>query len=313
MALLALLATYLATQVRVLFGGAEFLRVTQGLTVAEYAREGFFQLIVASGVVLITLVVAEWLLAPDDTNGLRHYRRVASLLLALVSTLLVSAGVRIWLYMNEFGLTVDRSFAAAGILWVGATLAAFALTTLRGRPMHFMPAAIGVAVAWVTSVNVLNPEALVVRVNVARAAAGESFDAAYHAKLSADALPTLLDAAPRLTSVQCAVLEMELRQRWQERLKNPNTGGIDWRGRNLPLRHARAWWSAGAHTCTTVRTAEISRSASPWSPRRGKGALNTRAVTQSQRQRAQNAAIARDRHGFVPCRWQLHPAMDRRC
>jgi Domain of unknown function (DUF4173) len=263
--LLALLATYLATQVRVLFGGAEFLRVTQGLTVAEYAREGFFQLLVASGVVLITLVVAEWLLATDDRDGLRHYRRVASLLLMLVGTLLVSSGVRIWLYMSEFGLTVDRSFAAAGILWVGATLVAFALTTLRGQPTRFMPAAIGVAVAWVTMVNVINPEALVVRVNVARAAAGETFDAAYHAKLSADALPTLVDAAPRLSVVQCTVLEMELRQRWQERLKNPNTGGTDWRGRNLPLRNARAWWDAGAHACSQGRTA-VSRTASAWAP-----------------------------------------------
>ncbi len=261
-ALLALLATYLATQVRVLFGGAEFLRATQGLTVAEYAREGFFQLIVASGVVLITLVVAEWLLPTDDRDGLRHYRRVSSMLLALVSTLLVSAGVRIWLYMSEFGLTVDRSFAAAGIVWVGATLVAFALTTLRGHATRFMPSAIAVAVAWVTLVNVLNPEALVVRVNVARAEAGESFDAAYHAKLSADALPTLLASAPRLGVVQCQVLEMELRQRWQERLKNPNTGGTDWRGRNLPLRTARAWWDAGANACAQAAAGAVNRTAS---------------------------------------------------
>lgn len=247
--LLALLATYLATQVRVLFGGAEFLRTTQGVTVAEYAREGFFQLIVASGVVLVTLVVAEWLLAPDDKDGLRHYRRVSSILLALVMTLLVSAAARIWLYMNEFGLSVDRGFATAGIIWVGATLIAFALTTLRGRPTRFMPSAIGVAVAWVTMVNVANPEALVVRVNVSRAEAGKSFDTTYHSKLSADALPTLLKTASRLGPAQCGVLAAELRQRWQERLKDPNNGGIDWRGRNLPLRTARAWWSAGATAC----------------------------------------------------------------
>jgi hypothetical protein len=65
--------------------------------------------------------------------------------------------------------------------------------------------------------------------------------------------------------VQCTVLEMELRQRWQERLKNPNTGGTDWRGRNLPLRNARAWWDAGAHACSQGRTA-VSRTASAWAP-----------------------------------------------
>ena len=74
-ALIALLLLFVATQARVLFGGAEFLRVTEGLTVATYAREGFFQLVLAAGVVLGTLVMAEWLLATDDAAGRRHFRR----------------------------------------------------------------------------------------------------------------------------------------------------------------------------------------------------------------------------------------------
>ena len=47
--LVVLLALFLGTQARVLFGGAAYLEATAGLTVAEYARAGFFQLVVAGG------------------------------------------------------------------------------------------------------------------------------------------------------------------------------------------------------------------------------------------------------------------------
>ena len=44
------------------------------------------------------------------------------------------------------------------------------------------------------SLNLVNPEAIVVRVNVVRATAGQAFDVAYHLKLSADSRPALHDA-----------------------------------------------------------------------------------------------------------------------
>ena len=49
--LIALLTLFLVTQMRVLFGGAEFLQQTEGLTIANYARDGFFQLILAASIV----------------------------------------------------------------------------------------------------------------------------------------------------------------------------------------------------------------------------------------------------------------------
>ncbi len=243
-ALPVLLLAFVITQARVLFGGAEFLRATAKLSVANYAREGFFQLIAASGVVLVTLVMAEWLLADDDVYARRHFRMVSAALLALVALLLLSSAARIVLYMNEFGLSIDRAFASAAIVWVSGVLVAFATTTLRGNPTRFMRAAILVTVAWVTVMNVINPEAQVVRVNVARAEAGNTFDANYHASLSADALPLLLDLAPRLTATECVTLQKALRERWALRLADPEEGLGDWRSANLPLVGARAWFAA---------------------------------------------------------------------
>ena len=282
-ALLALLAGFLATQARVLFGGAAFLRETAGLSVANYAREGFFQLILAAGVVLVTLVVAEWLLRVDDAAGRRHYRLVGTALLSLVATLLVSSAVRIWLYMREFGLSVDRAFASAAILWVSGALIAFAVTTLRGRPSRFMPVAVLVTVAWVTMMNLSNPEALVVQVNVARAEAGQPFDAKYHARLSADALPTMTRLATRLSVADCALVQQELRTWWTERVRDVVSGGGDWRSTDVPLIRARAWTAAGTIGCAAApaMTSAGNATTAPSTPssRASRGTRGRRTVT----------------------------------
>ncbi len=230
-ALIALLVLFVATQARVLFGGAEFLRVTEGLTVANYARDGFFQLIMAAGVVLGTLVIAEWLLATDDAAGRRRYRVAGAMLLVLVATLLVSAAVRIWLYVGEFGLSIDRALASAAVVWVLAALVAFAATTLRGRPERFAPVTLGCTIGWVVVLNLVNPEARVVNVNLSRAARGMAFDAKYHAQLSADALPELLRGAHRLTLADCEKIATELRDAWRMRLVADRK---DWRSWNVP-------------------------------------------------------------------------------
>ena len=257
-ALLVLLVAFVATQARVLFGGAEFLRQTANLSVASYAREGFFQLILAAGVVLGTLVIAEWLLTHDDIRARRHYRIVSGVLLALIATQLVSSATRIWLYVDVFGLSVDRAFASAVIIWVFAVLCAFAFTTLRERSSRFMATTIGITAAWVAMINLANPEAIVVRVNVARATAGETFDAKYHARLSADALPLLLRSADRLTAADCQLLHAELRTWWAKRLADPEEGGRDWRSTDLPLTGARRWYESVSETpqCAATATPE---------------------------------------------------------
>jgi Domain of unknown function (DUF4173) len=249
-ALIALLGTFIAVQARVLFGGAAFLRETEGLTVATYARDGFFQLILAAGVVLVTLVMAEWFMTDEDDAARRRYRTAATVLLAMVATLLVSSAVRIGLYVNEFGMSVDRMLAVSGIVWVFAALATFASTTLRGEAGKFMPVTLLVTVAWVALVNLTNPEAIVVRVNLARAERGETFDAAYHGKLSADALPALRAGASRLPAPQCLALEAEIRNRFSLRFGSAGDANGDWRGRNLPLWRAEAWLKSGQGVCS---------------------------------------------------------------
>jgi hypothetical protein len=231
---LALLLTlFLGTQLRVLFGGAAYLRAAVGLTVAQYAREGFLQLVVVAGVVLVTLVAGDWLITRDD-RARRRYRTVGIALVGLVAALLVSAVARMALYVTHFGLSTDRVMATAVMLWVVAALVTFSTTMLRDRGERFAPAMLLVTIGWVASLNLANPEAVVVRVNLARAAAGQPFDAPYHATLSADALPALRAGAATLPSAECAALAERMTAAWAAR----RAARHDWRTLNIP--YARA-------------------------------------------------------------------------
>lgn len=227
--LVALLTLFLGTQLRVLFGGAAYLRATVGLTVADYAREGFLQLVVVAAIVLATLVAADWLLTPND-GARRRYRAVGVLLVGLVAALLVSAATRLALYVTHFGLSTDRVIATAIMVWVIAAFATFSVTMLRGRGARFAPAMLLVTIGWVALLNAANPEAIVARVNLARAADGTLFDAPYHATLSADALPALRAGAATLPAAECTALAQGLRAARAKRAPERR----DWRTLSLP-------------------------------------------------------------------------------
>ncbi|HET6343229.1 MAG TPA: DUF4153 domain-containing protein, partial [Gemmatimonadota bacterium] len=123
---------FVLVQVRTLFGGRELVEATLGLSYAEYAREGFFQLVAAAAVALSGLLAADWLV-PVDSSRRRLFRAAAALLLLLVTAVLASAAIRMSLYVSEYGLTELRLYTSAFMVWLAFVLAWFAGTVLRGR------------------------------------------------------------------------------------------------------------------------------------------------------------------------------------
>jgi hypothetical protein len=216
--LVLLLGAWIALQLRALFGGAAYLAETAGLTVANYARSGFFELVVIAGIVLAVLLVADDVLDRSEGPSRVRFRQLGQVLLALVGAVLVSAVFRLVLYVQYHGLTADRFLALAILCWVAAVLAWFGMTVLRGVRTRFAPGVLVISAVWLMSLNVVNPERLIVAVNVARAERGLPFDVAYHARLSADAVPSLLAASDRLPAVQGVALRAQLRDVWRDRM-----------------------------------------------------------------------------------------------
>ena len=232
-ALALLFTAFVALQFRYLFGGADLIRSTVGLTVAEYARRGFFELIAASGLVIPLVVVADWLLRGSAASVLRRFRLIAALLLGLVVCIMASALGRLLLYYESFGLTTDRVLALAVMVWVGLTLAWTAATVLRGAPGRFPAGAVLGGLGVLATLNLVNPQAIVARANIGRRTAGASLDVTYLAKMSADAVPTILAHVRSLPDDERCPLLTELARRYGAPDK------VDWRAWNLSRQRAR--------------------------------------------------------------------------
>ena len=119
-ALILLFAGFVAVQFTVLFGGQRHVLKTAGLSYAEYARSGFWQLVV---VTLLTLAVlggvTRW--ASRERQVDRTVLRVLlGLLCALSVVIVVSALSRMYTYQKVYSFTGERIFVMAFELLLGA-------------------------------------------------------------------------------------------------------------------------------------------------------------------------------------------------
>ncbi len=236
----ALFLLFVGVQLRYFFGGAALVQETLGLTYAEYARRGFMELVTASGLVLPVLLGADWTLRAASPAERRWFHRLAGLLLALLGVIMASGLERARLYVAAYGWSEIRLYATAAMLYLAGVFAWLAATVLRPgdavgpvRAQRFAFGAFVQGLAFLGALHVLNPDAFIVRRNLAHPGTARSFDAAYAASLSGDAVPVLLDALPRLSPRDRCDVATALRNRWGEAAR------ADWRSWNWGRARAR--------------------------------------------------------------------------
>jgi hypothetical protein len=217
----ALFALFVGFQARELFlTSAEFQALT-GVSIADYARRGFFELLRVATVTLPILLGADWLLARGDAAGVRWFRRLTAVVLVLVALLLASAWQRMLLYRSYYGLTEDRFYAMAFMTWLAGLCAWFSVTVLRDQRSRFVPGALVGGYAALLLLNLVNPDAVVARVNLERASRGAPLDADYLRTLSADAVPEVVKAIEAGSIPIACGFPQQVRGRWA-------TAGTPW-------------------------------------------------------------------------------------
>ena len=179
-----LFAAFVAVQFAVLFGRDEHVVETAGLTYAEYAREGFAQLLVAAALTLVVVAGAlRW-----AAGARRLLRGLLAALCLLTGVVLVSALHRLDLYMDAFGATRLRVTATALLLVLGALLV-LALVALAVDRLGWLPRACLLTVATsLLAFALWNPDLRIAQRNVERPG---RLDTEYLSTLSADAVPAL--------------------------------------------------------------------------------------------------------------------------
>lgn len=216
-----LFLAFLGVQVGYLFGGKAHLFAIPGLTAADYARRGFFELNAVAALILPLLLFADWLLRKESPGHVRLFRALAGALVGLTFAVMISAFQRLWLYHVGFGLTETRFYVAAFLVWLATVFVWFTWTVLRGQRDRFVFGTMVTAFGCLGLLHLLNPDAFIVKANVARLGQGRTLDTRYVIGLSADATPALVAALPQLSSEARADVEKALwtnsrQARWED-------------------------------------------------------------------------------------------------
>jgi hypothetical protein len=220
-------AVFVALQAAYLFGGLDTLALT-GMTYADYARRGFFELVAVAVLAGTTVLVLEALVTPR----LRSYVAAAVILTLLTGVVLASAVLRLRLYQEAYGWTELRFYVLTAIVFLALGLL-FAIRSLlagRSRRLLHQLFALGFVVALV--VNIIGPVRFVTEANIERALnpslvppnGSTGFDVDYLFVLDTDAIGPLVAALPDLDPPLRARVEQALAtrprvdadQQWQD-------------------------------------------------------------------------------------------------
>jgi hypothetical protein len=234
-------AIFVALQAAYLFGGRDTLEAG-GLTYADYARRGFFELMTVAFAVGALILGMEAFVARRG----RTYLAAAIGLVLLTLVILASAFLRLRLYQDAYGWTELRFYVLSAILWLalGSLGAVVALAT--GRTRWLLHGMLVVSIAFGLGFNAIGPVRYIAERNVERAihpelvaAGGETgLDVSYLASLGDDAVAVLKVALPDLPPNVRQDAEAALASR-ADQLALDN-GQRSWQAWNLSRERARS-------------------------------------------------------------------------
>jgi len=187
----ALFLVFVVIQFRYFFGGEANISAA-GYTYAEYARQGFGELVAVAFLSLgLILLLARWSKRSEQRIW---FNALAALLIGEVGVMLVSAFNRLLLYEAAYGFTRLRLYTHVAIVWLGVVLAVFLVLLLAERTTRSVLLAAGAAIGFIFSLNVINVDAHIVRQNTARYLQSGELDTSYLLELSFDAVPAMVEA-----------------------------------------------------------------------------------------------------------------------
>ncbi|HEY89213.1 MAG TPA: DUF4173 domain-containing protein [Thermoflexia bacterium] len=186
-----LFGIFVAIQFAAHFGGEAFLQ-RHDLTYSEYARHGFFELLVVSVLTLGVILVLDFITSRPRPLHHRVFLAGSALLIALTLIILVSAFQRLNLYEITYGFTWLRLLPHVFMIWLAVLFALFLWMLCTRRTRLFATAALVVALGFTVTLDLLNPEVFIFRRNLERYQWGLELDVDYLGSLSEDVVPQLV-------------------------------------------------------------------------------------------------------------------------
>ena len=220
---------FVAVQADVLLASDKdrLLRST-GLSYAEYARQGFWQLLIVTGLVLVVVAVAVRYAPVEHRADRATVRTLLGLLCALTLVVVAVALRRLYLYEEAYGWTRLRLWVHAFEFWMGLVIVLIAIAGIRLKAT-WLPRAIATSgAAGLLALGLFNPDGFIATRNVEHFRHTGTADLTYLSGLSADAVPAL-DRLPE-PQRSCALRHLD----------HALQHGDSWTSLNLSRARARA-------------------------------------------------------------------------
>lgn len=182
---------FVVVQVQFLFGGDDRVRFTAGLTYADYARSGFWQLLAVAALTLAVIGTA-LAIAPKQTRADRvTLRALLGGLASLTLVIVASALQRMAIYDDAYGYTRLRLAVSVIELWLGAVFLLLLVAGARLQATWLPRGAVALAVVALLAVSYANPDGFIASHDVDRYQRIGRIDLDYLAGLSPDAASAL--------------------------------------------------------------------------------------------------------------------------
>jgi hypothetical protein len=207
-----LFATFVFLQIAVLFGGRDHVVRTAGLTFAEYARNGFFQLVAVAALTLGVVAALAWCAERKSRRDILVLQVLAGILVVLTLVVLASALKRLLLYEDAFGFTRLRVAVHAVILWMGGLFVLIAIAGVLRKVRWLAPAAVAYSAVALLVFTVAGSDYAIAERNIDRFRATGKMDVVSLSQLGADAVPALSELPEPYRSCALRPIAQELRE-----------------------------------------------------------------------------------------------------
>ena len=182
---------FLIIQVKYFFGGAPNISL-EGFTYAEYARKGFFELIVVTVLSLLILWAVENAV-PQDGKHRRPFKLLSAFLIIQVFFIMASSFMRLSLYEEAYGFTSLRVYSHSFILWLAVIFIFFLYKIFIDRTeKKFLFNSFISLIIYLSILNIFNPDAFIAKQNIKRFLISGELDMGYIDTLSYDTLPQMV-------------------------------------------------------------------------------------------------------------------------
>lgn len=225
---------FTAIQFTYLFGSIGAL-LPEGVTYAEYARRGFFEL-VAVTIINVSILTSIINFTKNDNAIMAKILKILnSLLIVSTMVMLLSAHFRMSLYEEEYGYTYLRVFTHAFMIFIFVILIA-TLIKVWMEKFSLLKSYIVVALIAYLSINYFNADAFIADKNIRRfeADSGKMIDIYYLNSLSDDAVPYMIKLLDNPNEQVAVEIKSNLISR-KIRLSSKN----DWQSFNLSKYRAK--------------------------------------------------------------------------